>query len=152
MVLGSTDEFVSFLCAVVWLEGQHELVWQDSRERVEDQPVCIEGSRFLTGLLLPINPRVFTPSLFFLVNKILKYNPCFLSTASKPGRSTAGAGATAMSWRAWKTITFSPGRPNTHHGSSMPMNIAGFCFKTSFCARISSHQISMHEQKAIRPV
>lgn len=43
-----------------------------------------------------------------------------------------------MSWRTWKTITFSPGKPNAHQESNMPMNVSAFFPESSFSVRISS--------------
>lgn len=44
-----------------------------------------------------------------------------------------------MSWRIWKTITFSPGKPNTHRGSNAPENVSAFPPESSgFSVRISA--------------
>lgn len=44
-----------------------------------------------------------------------------------------------MSWRIWKTITFSSGKPNSHRGSNAPAKVSAlFPEGSGFCVRISS--------------
>lgn len=145
MLFVSTDGVLNLLCSAVWLKGNTGSSSQMA-ERGEYQPVSNQFAQKCKGkhrlqiprspFSFPLSQDLFYPSLysFFLINIEIQ-SP--LDTASKPGGNTAVA-ATAMSWRTQKTITFSLGKPNTHQGSNVPVNVSAFFPESSFCFRISS--------------